>query len=178
MAVAANMHVKLPFLLALLAASLASDIRTKKIKNIIVLPAIIFGLVINAILSGRHGLLDSSLGIFLPVVLLFWLYALKMLGAGDIKLFCASGAIMGLDFVIRSMVFSFLAGGIIALAIMIARRNVKERVRHLASYIKHSFLTMSLKPYNDSINASPSSGFRFSYAVAAGTIICITLKLL
>jgi prepilin peptidase CpaA len=172
------MPVKPIILAVLVTASLISDIKTQKIKNIIVLPFIAAGLVINLILSGGRGLLDSFAGALIPAVILFVFYALKMLGAGDIKLFCAAGAIMGTEFVLYMMAYSFITGGIIALVIILVRKNAAERMKTFFTYLKHSLLTMSLKPYTDDIGSDRSSVFRFSYAVTAGTLICALQKVI
>jgi prepilin peptidase CpaA len=172
------MAVKIIMLSVLIVASLISDIKTGRIKNFIVLPFIAAGPVISLIFFGSRGLLDSIAGILVPVVILFILYALKMLGAGDIKLFCAIGSIMGAKFAICSMLYSFIAGGIFAIFIMLARKNAAERMKSFFTYLKHSFLTMSLKPYTDNIGSDRSSVFCFSYAIAAGTLIRLLQELL
>jgi len=77
-------------------------------------------------LDGVRGLLDSLLGIIVPFLLLIVLYALRMLGAGDVKLFSAIGAVLGVRAALWIMAYSFLAGGVIALIILIINRNGKE----------------------------------------------------
>ena len=58
-----------------------TDIKGFKIKNKVVLPTIILGLIYGLICNG---FLDSIHGMLIPLVL-FPLYALRMLGAGDVK---------------------------------------------------------------------------------------------
>jgi len=154
-----------------------SDIRIRKIKNAIVLPFIAAGLVTNWIISGHNGLTGSLLGAFLPLVLLMALYALKMLGAGDIKLFSAVGAIMGTGFVLYSMAYSFLVGGIISIVLMILRKNAAERFKYLMNYLKSCFLTFSIKPYAVEISKDDSAEFPFACAIALGTIIQAVIEL-
>jgi prepilin peptidase CpaA len=120
-------------------------------------------------MDGAQGFLDSLIGCVLPILVLLLLYALKMLGAGDIKLFSAIGAIMGVKFVLYSLVFSFLAGGIIAIIVMLVRRNFNERLAFLINYLKNCILTRSVQPYPDFLNSS--GRFRFSYAIVFGTIV-------
>jgi Flp pilus assembly protein protease CpaA len=72
---------------------------------------------------GETTLLQSIIGIVLPVVILFALYALRILGAGDIKLFSVIGAFTGFSvwkIICLSMIFGAFAG-----AVMVIRRVVR-----------------------------------------------------
>lgn len=153
-----------------------SDVKTYKIKNLIVIFFIITGLLTNLLLDGLPSLSSSILATIIPVPLLIVLFALKMLGAGDIKLFCTIGAITGMNFNLYCMAYSFIAGGIIALVIMLLGKSFRKRGRYLLNYIKSCFLTGALLPYSDFINKDDGSVFRFSYAIACGVAITI-LKL-
>ena len=113
-------------------------------------------------------LADSILAAVLPAIILFALFALTMLGAGDIKLFCAAGSIAGVVFILYGMAYSFLAGGAIAIALMIIRGNFRQRAKYLLSYLKTCLLTLSIKPYSDFDNKDDGAKFRFSYAIACG----------
>ena len=158
----------------LLIASMICDIREYRVRNMITLPALAAGLGLSFIKKGPPGLAGSAIAAFIPAAALFALYALRMLGAGDIKLFCAIGAIMGVKYVLRTMAFSFLAGGIMALIIMAARGNLRERLRHIRTYLKTCVFTGSIVPYTDFGDKSDGSKFHFSPAIAAGCLIaCI-----
>lgn len=164
-------EVKLFGLGILLLLALVSDIMTFKIKNIIVFPFMIIGPAANLIMNGIDGLLFSVIGLLVPMLLLFILFALKMLGAGDIKLFGAIGAIMGVNFVLYAIACSFLAGGLIALLILLVRKNGRKRLTYFIGYLKSCILTFSLLPYTDFLDKNDGARFRFSYAVMCGTII-------
>lgn len=127
------------------------------------------GIATNTIFFGVNGFIFSITGCLVPVLLLIIFFALRMLGAGDIKLFAAIGSIMGLEFVLYNMAYSFLAGGVIALGILTVNRNGAQRFRHLWRYLKSCFLTLSLQPYTNFEDKSDRAKFRFSYAVACGT---------
>lgn len=158
-------------LVLLLTAAVLQDLGSYRIRNITSVIGLAAGLIINLILEGSEGLLLSIIAACIPFIFLIVLFALRMLGAGDIKLFCAIGAVMGIRFILLAMVFSFLSGGIIAIILIIIRGNYSERLRHLAEYIKTCFLTRSFQPYSDPGNKSNGSKFHFSIAIAAGCII-------
>lgn len=155
--------------------ALISDAKTYKIKNTILYPFVLIGLATGFLSEGIDGVIRSLLAAVLPVLALIILYFLRMLGAGDIKLFSAIGAIMGIKFVLYAMAYSFLSGGVIALVIMGLRKNGLERLKHLLNYIKTCFITFSIHPYTDFENKTDGAKFPFSYAVACGTLISALL---
>jgi prepilin peptidase CpaA len=160
-------------LFSLVLLALISDARTYKIKNAIILPFFLFGLVINLYSNGISGAVTSLLAAALPVLLLMILFIMRMLGAGDIKLFSAIGAITGIRFVLYSVAFSFISGGIIALIIMAIRKNGRKRLHHLLEYIKLCFATLSIQPYTDFQNKEDDARFHFSFAIAVGTVVTV-----
>ena len=165
-------------LVLLVTLALISDIRAFKIKNIIIVSFVAAGFATNFIAAGFTGLADSVLAAALPIPLLIGFYVPRMLGAGDIKLFCAIGAVAGVKFLLYALAYSFIAGGIIALVIMLVNKNFRQRGRYLAKYLRTCFLTMSLPPYTDFNNISDGAKFRFSYAVTCGVFAEIFLKLI
>lgn len=142
------------------------DRKEYKIKNRTVCIFIAVGLVFSFFSQGFCSPLQSALGIVVPLVL-FPLYALKMLGAGDIKAFCALGAVFGAVEVIKIMACSMICGGVIALCFMIFRKNGVQRLKNFGKYMKTCFAMRRLLKYegitqNDAV-------FRFAYGIAAGT---------
>lgn len=165
-------------LLLLLFLALICDIKTYKIKNSITLTFTALGIITNVIAFRIEGFKISILGWSTAVALLFILYVFKMLGAGDIKLFGAIGAIMGYKFVMNCIVASFLFGGIIGLGFLLARKNSKDRFKYFYNYAKSCMLSYSFLEYSDFGNTSIKDKFRFSYAFVPGTILQIVLFLL
>jgi len=163
--------VKYIELAVLTVLALLSDIKTYRIKNVIVLPFILIGLATNCLQEGFGGAVHYLFAALLPLLLLIILYMARMLGAGDIKLFSAVGAIMGVRFVLYCMAYSFLSGGIIALALILLRKNWKERINHLTKYIQLCFTTFSLQPYTDFKEKDDGTRFHFASAIACGVLI-------
>lgn len=91
---------------------------------------------------------------------------------GDIKLFSTIGAIMGWKFIIHSMAISILLGGFIAVIIIVLRKNALERLKHLFNYLKYCLITIKVHEYQE-LDKNDKGLFRFSYAVAGGTIITL-----
>lgn len=150
-----------------LAAINATDIKGYKIKNKFVLPMVIVGLIIGLISKTFS---DSIYGMLIPLVL-FPLYAVKMLGAGDIKAMCAIGAAVGLHKSIETMIFTFLCGGVIAVVFMSVNKNGKERFKNLFCWFKSCFYIR--KPVSYNFGGTGKNYFRFSYAITLGFVCMI-----
>ena len=107
-------------LTALLLTACATDLRARRIPNPLVL-ALLGAAVVRALLGGPvapgAALLAAGLG------LLLWLppYALRVLGAGDVKLFAAAAAWIGPVAVPRAALAAGVAGGLLGLAWLLAR---------------------------------------------------------
>ena len=171
------MAVRYIELALLIIFALICDFRTYKIDNRLIVVFLAAGILTGLVQGGLSGLLSSLLGASLPLLLLFWLYLLRMLGAGDIKLFCSIGAVAGIGFITWCIAWSFLAGGLTALAVMLARRNVIQRFRYLGSYLKACFLSGSILEYSEISDQSGGAKFHFSLAIAFGTAIQALLTL-
>ena len=100
------------------------DVRYRRIPNKLVLVTLLSGLTLNTIFGGFHGLLVSLEGFALAFALMFSFHLFGTMGAGDVKLFAAIGAVMGLSLVLPTMLVVGLTGGVLAVVKMIYSRRV------------------------------------------------------
>src|ERR1700691_2392518 len=77
-----------------LAASV-TDIRSRRIPNWLTLSGVTAGLVLHGIVGGVAGLKSSFAGMLLGFGAYLAPYCLRAMGAGDVKLMAAVGAIVG-----------------------------------------------------------------------------------
>ncbi len=82
-------------LIALVLVAAYTDIRHGKIYNALTLPAIVIGLGLNGIFGGSEGLIQSAGAAAVAFGLLIIPVALRGVGAGDLKLMVAVGALLG-----------------------------------------------------------------------------------
>ena len=128
-------------LFCLLFLSVLSDLRTSKIRNKYIFPVVLVGLVINSYLYGFKGFKYSAVGIVVPILLLGVFFFISLIGAGDIKLFSAIGALLGGCFVLYAMAYSFMFAGIFALMNLSIRAKLKSTFSDFYQDIKMCFLT-------------------------------------
>jgi prepilin peptidase CpaA len=101
--------------MAVVCVATFTDIRSRRIPNWLVLPFFGAGVVVSCILHGWHGLGHSLEGAGLGLLLYGILFFLGGMGAGDVKLCAAIGAWIGPMQLIYALVFTGLAGGLMAL---------------------------------------------------------------
>jgi prepilin peptidase CpaA len=90
------------------------DVRYRRIPNPFVLATFLSGVAMNAILGGFHGIVASLAGCLLGFVLMFMLHVFGAMGAGDVKLFAAIGAVSGAHLVLPTFLVVVLTGGVLA----------------------------------------------------------------
>jgi prepilin peptidase CpaA len=93
-----------------------SDVVTGKIYNWLTLPALACGFAAAGYLGGWAGLGDAALGAGIGLVLYGWMFWIRVMGGGDVKLLMALGAWGGLAFAQEVAVLGVLLGGIFAAA--------------------------------------------------------------
>jgi prepilin peptidase CpaA len=101
------------------------DVRYRRIPNAFVLAALVGGLIINLIFAGFGGLLSSLGGCALAFFPLFILHLFGAMGAGDVKLFAAIGAVVGAQLVLPTLLIVMITGGLIAVYSMFRAGTVR-----------------------------------------------------
>ncbi len=92
-----------------------------KVPNWLTFPMILSGWAYGAAAFGWEGLAWSLVGTVVGLALLLPLYAIGGMGAGDVKLLAGVGAWVGGTITLYAFCVSAIAGGIIALAMVLIR---------------------------------------------------------
>ncbi len=150
-------------------SSFYTDIKTSKIPNVITVSGIVGGLLYNGVINGFDGLKFSFIGLIIATVLLLILYLLGGIGAGDVKLFAAIGAITGTIFVLNTMMYSILYGGLIGVGILLYRKEFIRRMTHTLFHLFEILFMKDLTTIQD-FKKESSMRFPFMYAVIPGVI--------
>jgi prepilin peptidase CpaA len=101
------------------------DVKYRRIPNAYVLAALISGVAINTTFGGLGGAVSSLGGCGLAFVLIFTLHVFGAMGAGDVKLFSAIGAVTGAHLVMPTFLVVVLTGGLLAIVSVIRVGAVK-----------------------------------------------------
>ena len=144
-------------LLALLIVALITDMRGRRIPNILVLAGLVIGVTGHVWFSGITGLVLAALGTCVGLLCLLPFYAAGAMGAGDVKLMAVCGAFLGPVHVVVAAVAALVAGGVIG----------------IVWYFTHLTSPGSDDPRDDADSISMNSAIPYAFAVSAGVIISL-----
>lgn len=135
------------FCLLFAGVSMMLDLRSEKVSNKWIFAGVVFAIIWKLWTGGWKDGLFCFAGLLTTFVILSPLFAARMLGTGDIKVFMVLGGIVGAETGIRLIIGSFLIGGVEVLFVVLLRRNLKARICYFLSYLKAAFLTRTILPY-------------------------------
>ncbi|MBI2955090.1 MAG: prepilin peptidase [Chloroflexi bacterium] len=121
-------------LIAVVSVAAYTDVRRGKIYNALTFPAVAAGLALNGMFRGIDGLADSARAAGFAFALLIIPVALRGVGAGDLKLLVAVGALEGVSFLLFAFLYSALILGAASIAIVGYRRLALTALSAYASW--------------------------------------------
>ncbi len=112
-----------------------TDLLSRKIYNLVLLPALLFAIGYNWYQGGWLGLGQSLLGMLVGLLILIIPFAKGGMGAGDVKLLAVVGAFKGFPFVVYAAIGMGLAGGAMALGIWFYRLGFMKTISDIFTKI-------------------------------------------
>lgn len=162
------MLIDLVLLLSLM-ISLVTDIRNRKIPNIVTFPSVLFGFSYFIFTRGWEGFLFSGKGFIIGLGLLLIPYILGGMGAGDVKLMAAIGALKGPEFIFEAFIYIILIGGGIALSLIMKKRGISNSIKTF--FFTITFLRSNLGSMVLNKDQRKSSiSFPYGVPIVSGTI--------
>ena len=146
------------------------DIRYRRIPNAIVVFVLLTGLTLNGVMGGIPGLLSSVVGCALGFGLMLLLRSFGAMGVGDLKLFAAIGALIGVALVPQTFFFVTLTGGVVAIIYMFRRRSAKRTLRRLLHNLAHPFQKKD-RDYTKAVLLQES--IPYGVAIVLGSVISV-----
>lgn len=159
-------------LLLLVAIAAVYDIRFRRIPNWLVLTGLLAGVGLNTFLQQWSGVRTSLLGIILAFLIYFPLYLLRGMGAGDVKLMAAIGAIVGPANWFGIFIVSALLGGIAAAILLLARGRLANSLWNIG-FLFQRLLSLKAPYAREELDLSSPKSVKMPHgvAIAAGTAI-------
>ena len=133
-------------ILLLLLAALA-DLKTDRIPNGFVVLGIVTGVLGNLWLDAD--IRQMAVSMLLAFLLLYPLFKIGALGAGDVKVFMMIGSFVKVRELLMILILSFVIGALCSLLKMLSEHNSRERMYYFLSYISDVARTRQWKMYGE-----------------------------
>jgi prepilin peptidase CpaA len=162
--------------LLIAAVACAIDLRTRRIPNVLTFGAAAGAIVFSLATGGLAGGIDSVAGLLVGAALMFVLFALGGMGAGDVKLVGALGAWLGPADAIWLFLYTGIAGGALALVVAATTGYLRQACRNVVTLVTYWGI-VGVRPMAE-LTLETSAGPRLAYATAilAGTVATIWLR--
>lgn len=160
-------------LLALLVVPAALfDFRQRRVPNWLALWGLLMGVGLNFFLYEAPGLWMSLEGFGLALLIYFPLYLLRGMGAGDVKLMAAVGAIAGPANWLGILFLTALLGGIAAIVLVVAKDRVRKTFENLWMILVSIRYRQAPYETNPQLDVRSEKAVRLPHAVviACGTV--------
>jgi prepilin peptidase CpaA len=148
------------------------DWRTRRVPNWLTLSGVLVGIGMNAFLYQTAGVWISLKGLGLAMLIYFPLFLLRGMGAGDVKLMAALGAMVGWENWLGIFMITSICGGIAAVVVICWKGRFRKTLENVW------FILLSLghrqAPYasNPQLDVRTDQGVRLPHGVviAFGTV--------
>jgi prepilin peptidase CpaA len=148
------------------------DVRYRRIPNAFVLATLVGGLTINFIYAGFSGVLASLGGCALAFFPLFIMHVFGAMGAGDVKLFAAVGAVIGASLVLPTLLIVVITGGLIAFYSIVRAGTVRTTMQRVLMLVG---LLPGWQMPRFSVPADRRHTIPYGVAIMIGSLISVAL---
>jgi prepilin peptidase CpaA len=171
-------EIRLALVVAFVVVAAIFDVRTHRIPNwLVLLGAVtcIAGQMIQPALLD-FGLAGALKGIAVGFALLLPLYLLRATGAGDVKLMAMVGAYLGPWGVASAALLSFIAGGVLALAVALSRGALGQLFANVRTMLYGTLLSAMTTGKTTVTTPAASVGkLPYGVAIAIGTFAHVVM---
>ena len=153
-------------LFAGLLVAVITDLRTRRIPNVLTASMVSVGFVLPAAGLSEMSLGAALLGCFVGLVLMLPGHVLGATGGGDVKLMAAVGSIVGPVVVVNAFLFTAVAGGVMAMIVAMQRRRLAVTLAGTGR-----MLSSPADARREVQSAAPASRFAYGPAIAVGSVL-------
>lgn len=165
-------------LLALVTAAALVDLAQRRIPNLLLLVGWVSALPLQ--LLSPHpapALLAALTGAVFGFLLFLPLYLLRGMAAGDVKMMATVGLFIGPYDTLQVAVMAWCAGGVMALAIIVGKGQVRRAVANFGDLLRPMWMRARGVPAVAEPMRQPSvGGMPYGLAIAAATMILLYMR--
>ena len=160
-------------LLGILIICCYTDLKERKVFNIIVFPAALVALLLHLLLEGGAGVLFWGKGTLAGLALLLIPFMMGGIGAGDVKLLGVVGSFKGAAFVLQAFLCAAILGGIFSFFFLLKKKRLKKTLANLGLALK-VFLISCFRVFNlAKLEQEDIVAIPYGLAIGLGTIVCL-----
>jgi prepilin peptidase CpaA len=162
--------------LVVAATACVTDIRSRRIPNVLTFGSAAGALIYHSIAQGGLGFGSSASGWLVGALVMFVPFALGGLGGGDVKLLAALGAWMGPGNALWLALYAGIAGGVMSVVVALYCGCARRVLSNIWLLLQH-WQVAGLRRLKE-ISLEGSDGPRLAYAlpIFAGLVLAIWLR--
>jgi prepilin peptidase CpaA len=141
-----------------------TDLRTRRIPNVLTFGVAAFGVSIAALQLGSLTATQALLGLAVGLALMLPGHLIGATGAGDVKLFAAIGTLIGPSAILMAFLYTALAGGALAIVIAVRRGALHQTVDRAATLVRTGGANVG------DIERAAVNRFAYAPAIAIGSL--------
>ncbi len=179
-------YIGLALLGSLLLGATLSDLKSHRIPNKLVLTGLFSGLLFSFLAPQAFSFVEAGVesggltrafaGCLTGLALLLPFYALRALGAGDVKLMAMIGAFFSPTAIVSIVLLTFITGGLLAVLMALKKNVFLQMVSNLRQMAIGSYFKLALHEMPTFSEGPPSAAkMPYAVAIASGTFIYIVL---
>ena len=153
-------------LIALVLAVIAAvvDVQQHRIPNWLTYPGIVLGLSLRGFLLGWKGLASAVEGCLVAGGIMLIFYIVRAMGAGDVKLMGALGALIGPHHAVVVLVATGIFGGLLGICFAFYRGKIGATLKNLGTVLRfHASAGLQAHP---DLNLDNPAALRMPYGLA------------
>lgn len=159
--------------LAIGVVACVTDVRSRKIPNLLTFGAALCGLLFHGAASGVPGLVTATSGWATGVALFLPFFLLRGMGAGDVKLLAALGAWLGPMQTIWLALFTSIAGGVMALIVAVSTGYLRTTFRNIGTMLLYWYVAGPRPVPDQTLDRSGSPRLAYAIPILVGTVITL-----
>jgi len=163
-------------LLGLVGAAAFIDVRSHRIPNRLVIAGAIVGSAFQVVALGGAGWTSALAGIAVGMAVFLPLYALRAMGAGDVKLMGTVGAFLGPAGAFTAAMLACIVGGLLAVAMALRKGQLRRLCWNLRLMLTGSVVSAVTGGAMEVVAPAESVGkLPYGVAIALGTFAYVFL---
>ena len=161
-------------LIGVLVVALGYDLKHHRVPNILTASALLLGLGLHLSMQGLEGLLLSVAGCVTGLLLFLPFYIRQGMGAGDVKLMAAIGALVAVPNIFYVAAGTLISGALVALFILLLRGGIAQYLGRYFQMMKTLAVCGQLVYLSPEAGSASVSRFPYVTAIAAGTVLMMS----